>query len=51
MCVIVLGMEWRLGGMELMVSSNIMIFFFVLYTAASHTAHVLCIFVCVYMQC
>ena len=49
-CVCVLGVGWGLGGMELMVSSDIMIFFFVLYTAASHTAHVLFIFcVCMYI--
>ena len=39
-------MGWGLGGRELRVGSNIMmknimIFFFVLYTAASHTAHVI----------
>ena len=47
-CVCVLGARWGLGGMEFMVGSNILIFFFVLYTAASHTAHVLYIF-CVYI--
>ena len=44
-CVCVLGMGWGLGGMELRVGSNIMICFFVLYTAASHTAHVLYIYI------
>ena len=43
-----LGAGWGLGGRELRVGTNIMIFFFLLYTAASHTAHVLYIF-CVYM--
>ena len=36
--------------MELRVGSNIMILFFVLYTAASHMAHelyILCIYICI----
>ena len=43
MCVCVLGVGRVLGGMELTVGSNIMIFFFA-YIAASHTAHVVYIF-------
>ena len=42
-CVCVLGVGRVLGGMELTVGSNIMIFFFA-YIAASHTAHVVYIF-------
>ena len=47
--VCVLGAGWGLGGMELRVGSNIMIFFLVLYTAASRTAHVLYIFCVIYI--
>jgi len=46
--VCVLGAGWGLGGVELRVGSNIMILFFVLYTAASHMAHELYI-LCVYI--
>ena len=48
-CVCVLGVGWGLGGMELRVGSNNDSFFAgIIYTAASHTAHVLYIF-CVYI--
>ena len=46
-CVCVLGVGRVLGGMELTVGSNIMIFFFA-YIAASHTAPVVYIYILLY---
>ena len=53
MCVRVLGVGWGLGGMELRVgSNNHSVFACIIYTDASHTAHVLYIFcVYIYMHC